>query len=233
MTREIVLVVAAHPDDEVLGCGGTMARHASCGDEVHIVIVAEGATSRQGHPANGTTELRNATESAAHCLGVSSVTALGLPDNRLDSMDLLDLVQLIEPIYEQLCPTVMYTHHYGDLNVDHVQVSRAVSAVARPLPESNLRSLLLFEVPSSTGWAAPTDRPFLPNWYVDVTQWVEHKRKALLVYETEMREYPHARSHAAVESLTRFRGSSVGVHAAEAFELHRHVRRAPDRTTSC
>ncbi|MDO8881038.1 MAG: PIG-L deacetylase family protein [Coriobacteriia bacterium] len=224
MSPERVLVVAAHPDDEVLGCGGTIARHARDGDDVHIVIVAEGATSREGHAHDATTALRAAANQAARLLGASAVHLLGMPDNRLDSVPLLDIIKLIEPIFVNLQPRVVYTHHPADLNVDHTVVHRATATLARPLPGSSVECLLQFEVASSTGWASPSAGLFVPNWFVDIEQFVDIKRQALEVYADEMRAYPHARSAAALDALGHWRGASVGLPAAEAFELQRRVR---------
>ena len=148
-----VLVIAAHPDDEVLGCGGVIARHAESGDQVHVLIVAEGATSRQtfrdaAAASDELSLLSNAAHKAGKILGAVSVQLLGQPDNRLDSLQLLDLIQLIEPHIQTIKPQTIYTHHSGDVNVDHRLLHQAVVTACRPTPEFFLRRLLSFEVAS-------------------------------------------------------------------------------------
>lgn len=224
-----ILVVAAHPDDEVLGCGGTIARHADAGDLVHILIGAEGATSRQlvRNREDATEELVALTQSAhkaGSILGAESVKMLGLPDNRLDSIDRLDLIKRIEEIIDQHQPQVIYLHHAGDVNIDHRRLHEAVVTACRPMPGQPVRRLLSFEVASSTEWQPPGSGPaFQPNWFVDITGQWERKRQALEAYAAEMRPWPHARSIKALEHLARWRGAQVGVEAAEAFYLLRQL----------
>jgi LmbE family N-acetylglucosaminyl deacetylase len=226
-----ILVVAAHPDDELLGCAGTIARHVSAGDAVHVAILAEGATSRD---ATRNTEAHDAEldalVAAAHragtLLGVTSVECLGLPDNRLDSLDLLEVVKPVEALIARHRPDTIYTHHLGDVNVDHNIVHRAVFTAARPLPGHPVTRILAFETVSSTEWMPAGSAPtFAPNWFVDISTTLEAKLAALAVYESEMREWPHPRSLKAVEHLARWRGAQVGCDAAEAFVLLRHVER--------
>jgi LmbE family N-acetylglucosaminyl deacetylase len=224
-----VLVVAAHPDDEVLGCGATIARHVRAGDTVYVLIVAEGATSRDAQRdaaarAGEIARLRAAAEVAARTLGVASVSYGGLPDNRLDTVPLLDVVKLIESHIQAQRPAVIYTHQAGDLNVDHGIVHRAVTTACRPLPGNAIERLCFFEVPSSTEWAIG-GAPFAPNYFVEVTDTLALKLKALQAYAGELRPWPHPRSLAAVEHLARWRGASAGLEAAEAFMLGREIRR--------
>lgn len=224
-----VLVVAAHPDDEVLGCGGTIAAHAQAGDKVHIVIMAEGLTSRD--PKRDTTSNREglcvlaaAARQANALLGAASVTLHGFPDNRMDTLDRLDLIKLIEREVGRLQPDIVYTHHAGDLNIDHRIVHEGVLTACRPKPAHPVKTLLFFEVPSSTEWMPATSGPsFTPNWFVNITDTVALKLKALDCYAAEMCAWPHARSVKAIENLAGWRGASVGVNAAEAFILGRNI----------
>jgi len=225
----LILVVAAHPDDEVLGCGGTIARHADAGDQVQVLIVAEGATSRQQHRdrSQATDELSalaQAAQQAGAILGAQGVELLGLPDNRLDSLDRLDLIKQIEERIARHQPQVVYVHHSGDVNIDHRRLHEAVVTACRPIPGQPVRRLLSFEVASSTEWQPPGSAPaFQPNWFVDISaQWLR-KREALEAYASEMRPWPHARSIEALEHLARWRGAQVGVEAAEAFCLLRQL----------
>ena len=224
-----VVIVAAHPDDEVLGCGGSIARHADAGDHVQLLIVAEGATSRQQQRDRGQvdtelSDLARAAQKAGEILGAKGVELLDLPDNRLDSIDRLDLVKLIEARIERYQPQIVYTHHAGDVNIDHRRLHEAVVTACRPTPGHSVKRLLSFEVASSTEWQPPGSAPaFQPNWFVDISDQWERKRLALEAYASEMRPWPHARSIQALEHLARWRGAQVGVQAAEAFCLLRQL----------
>lgn len=224
-----VLVVAAHPDDEVLGCGGTIARHADEGDQVQVLVVAEGATSRLQKrdrlQADGElSTLAQSAHRAGSILGAAGVELLDLPDNRLDSLDRLDLIKLIEQRIDRHQPQVVYVHHAGDVNVDHRRLHEAVVTACRPTPGHPVKRLLSFEVASSTEWQPPgSASAFQPNWFVDISAQCQRKREALEAYISEMRPWPHARSLKAVEYLARWRGAQVGVEAAEAFSLLRQL----------
>jgi len=224
-----ILVIAAHPDDEVLGCGAAIAKHADLGDSVNIIIVAEGVTSRQSSrnrnkAASHLSALSNSSQKAASILGAKSSTNLSYPDNRLDSVCLLDLVKEIEDQIDDLKPDVVYTHHSSDLNIDHRVVHQAVLTACRPCSPVPVKRLLSFEVQSSTEWQPPySGFPFHPNWYVDVSDQLQRKIDALEAYESEMRPWPHSRSIEAVSHLAALRGSHISVAAAEAFFLLRNL----------
>ena len=224
-----VLVVAAHPDDEVLGCGGTIASHADAGDVVQILIVAEGATSRQNERnrvalSDDLSNLAQAAHIASNILGAVGVELMDLPDNRLDSLNRLDLIKQIEQRIQHFQPEVVYLHHAGDLNVDHRRLHEAVVTACRPLPGQSVKLLLSFEVASSTECQPPgSSHSFQPNWFVDISSQWTRKRSALEAYASEMRPFPHPRSIKSLEHLACWRGSQVGLHAAEAFSLLRYI----------
>ncbi|MCB0359227.1 MAG: PIG-L family deacetylase [Bdellovibrionales bacterium] len=221
---DIILVVAAHPDDEALGCGGTMARHAAAGDEVHVVFMADGVGARQG----GAAELaeRNAhMDVALAALGAKSAHSLGFPDNQMDSVPFLRIVQALEAAFTAVAPTIVYTHHVSDLNVDHRLTAAAVLTACRPIPGNAVREILAFEIMSSTEWAGPDRRVFEPSVFVDITDTWPQKRAALEAYAREMRPPPHSRSVEHLDVLSRHRGMSVGIERAEAFVVLRQVRR--------
>jgi LmbE family N-acetylglucosaminyl deacetylase len=224
-----VLVIAAHPDDEVLGCGGTIAKHARNGDEVHVMILAEGLTSRgsaRDVAANSgsLSELAQAAHRANDILGVKSLALHGLPDNRLDSLDRLDVIKVIEKKVDEFAPAIVYTHHAGDMNIDHRIIHDAVNTACRPTPGHPVKSLFYFEVASSTEWQIPgSATPFLPTWFINISETFELKMDALRAYDSEMRAWPHPRSLDAVGHLARWRGASVGVAAAESFILGRAI----------
>ncbi|AXE29230.1 GlcNAc-PI de-N-acetylase [Chromobacterium phragmitis] len=219
MTKRKVLVVAAHPDDEVLGCGGAMAAHADQGDEVHVLILAQGLNSRGEAGQEAFAALRGAADRANRLLGVSSLTLLDFPDNRLDGVDLLDLVKAVEAKVSSLLPEIVYTHFANDLNVDHRVTHHAAVTACRPLPGHCVRTILCFEVPSSTEWSGS---PFAPNWFIDIGGQLERKQAALAAYAGEMRAFPHPRSIEGAGHLAAWRGASAGFAAAEAFVLFRH-----------
>lgn len=222
-----ILVVAAHPDDEVLGCGGTLAKFAIQGAAVTVSFMSDGVTSRPDDQAAHQRQLnerRAAAARAAAILGVENVTFGEFPDNRMDSIALLDITRSIEALIARIKPDTVLTHHAGDLNIDHRRVHEAVVTACRPQTGHPVRTLLCFEVPSSTEWQLGGDGPpFLPNWFEDITGTFERKLAALDAYQSELREWPHPRSRKAVEHLAHWRGATVGAHAAEAFMLGRRL----------
>lgn len=221
-----VLVVAAHPDDEVLGAGGTIAKLAAAGYRVEIMILGEGATSRSTRrektDSGAVTALAKAARRAAKRLGADQVSFLGLPDNRFDSVPLLEVIKPIEAQIAKLKPELVFTHHGGDLNVDHVVTHRAVLTATRPLPGEGVRAVYAFEVLSSTEWSFQQFAPgFAPNVFVDIEDTLPAKLAAMAEYESEARPFPHPRSAEAITALARLRGSTAGYPAAEAFVLIR------------
>jgi LmbE family N-acetylglucosaminyl deacetylase len=223
-----VAVIVAHPDDEVLGCGGSIAHFIGEGRSVHTLILADGISSRtqikNTDKTNAISSRNIAAETAHQILGTTSLTQLSLPDNRMDQLDLLDVVKLIENFIELHQPSTVLTHHAGDVNIDHRVVHDAVIAACRPQPFSSVRELLFFEIPSSTEWRPPTSGSmFLPNYFLDISDFMTVKIQALKAYKAELREFPHPRSIKAVEALAIWRGSTVGVCAAEAFILGRKI----------
>tara|TARA_Y100000031_G_C8222425_1_gene386613 strand:- start:1189 stop:1878 length:690 start_codon:yes stop_codon:yes gene_type:complete len=224
-----VLVVAAHPDDEVLGCGGTIAKHINQGDEVHVIILAEGITSRDKKRNTKTSkkQLNQLIESAkqAHdILGTTSIKFFDFPDNRMDSIDLLTVVKIVEKELSKITPDIIYTHYENDLNIDHQITNRAVITACRPYPNQSVRKILAFEVQSSTDWQSQiANKIFTPNHYINISDYLDFKLKALEAYSSEMRSWPHSRSIKAVEHLALWRGSTVGIEAAESFQLIRQI----------
>ena len=224
--NEKVLVVAAHPDDELLGCAGAVAWHVECGDEVAVMIMAEGITSRGNSDSEAMlSELKQHAGKAASILGLASGPELcGLPDNRMDSMVLLDIVQLVEKKIDEFRPTTIYTHHHGDLNVDHRLTHEAVLTAVRPQPGNCVKNIYTFESVSSTEWGASAT-PFIPVRYIDISSYMDRKLEALACYKGEMRASPHARSLENVKNLAAVRGATIGCVYAEAFVVVREIVR--------
>lgn len=225
---EKVLVIAAHPDDEVLGCGATIAKHKAKGDYVEVVIVGTGIGARDGLNANETRvqleQLETASKRANKCLGVDNLRLLGLPDNRLDGMQMLDLIKILEVEIRRVQPGCIYTHHGGDVNIDHRRITEAVLTCTRPLPGSSIKRISSFEVCSSSEWGTNgCGYPFDPNFFNEVSMTAETKIRALEIYGMEMREFPHARSIEAVRAQLVLRGAQCGVDRAEAFRLIRCI----------
>ncbi|MGC9506260.1 PIG-L deacetylase family protein [Baaleninema sp.] len=219
-----ILIVAAHPDDEVLGCGGTIARHTAEGSTVNVIFLADGVTARDRADSAERQRRQAAAHQAANCLGIHSVQFHDFPDNRLDTIELIKIVQTIEQAIAQHQPDTVLTHHAGDVNIDHQRVHQAVVTACRPQPGHPVRTLLFFEVPSSTEWQPPGSAPaFLPNWFIDISDTLERKLEALSAYREELRDFPHPRSREAIEALARWRGATVGIRAAEGFVLGRRI----------
>ena len=222
---ERILVIAAHPDDEALGCGGTMARHAARGDTVDIVFVADGVSAR-GESGEQLKRRRAAARGAAKVLGCREPVFLDFPDNRLDRVELLDVVQAVEACVRDRNPTIVFTHHGGDLNVDHRVVHQAVITALRPMPDRGFSGIFAFETASSTEWSTPAiGEMFRPDRFVDVSGTIEKKMNALKCYDEEMRPFPHARSYEAIRALATWRGATAGLAAAEAFATLRWIER--------
>lgn len=228
MKPPVILVVASHPDDEVLGCGATIARHADQGAEVDIVILGEGVSSRrldEAEASRAAAERADEAREAARRLGAHSLTLHGLPDNRLDQESALEIARLIEDHIAAKQPRIVYTHHSSDVNVDHRVTHEAVVTACRPRPGLSVRVLLFFEVASSTEWQPPRSGiVFHPELFVDAGPYLARKLDALSAYRSELRDWPHPRGLKAVEHLARWRGATVGCEAAEAFMLGREIR---------
>jgi LmbE family N-acetylglucosaminyl deacetylase len=226
MTQSI-LILAAHPDDEVLGCGGTIAKLADEGAAVHVAFLADGVFSRASEEQAQQRELasrRAAAQKSCDILGVKSVSFGDLPDNRMDTIPLLEITQAVEALIIKHQPQIIFTHHAGDVNIDHRRLHNAVATACRPQRGHPVKTLLCFEVPSSTEWQLPGSAPaFTPNWFVDISVTLGRKLAALEAYAEELRAWPHPRSRQGVKHLAHWRGATVGVDAAEAFMLGRQL----------
>jgi N-acetylglucosamine malate deacetylase 1 len=220
-----ILTVAAHPDDETLGAGGTMARLAAASNEVHVCILTDGVTARHHHVERQ----KECAVRACDVLGVLDVVFCGLPDQRLDSLPLLDVIRPIEKVVGEIRPDLVITHFKEDANQDHRVAFLATLVATRPVPGSCAKTVLCYETVSSTEWAPPfPGSVFSPNVFVDITETLPAKLSALSEYErtfaAEMRPFPHPRSYQALEATSRRHGATAGVAAAEAFMLVRHVQ---------
>jgi LmbE family N-acetylglucosaminyl deacetylase len=215
-----ILVIAAHPDDEVLGCGATIAKHIKNGDKAQVVFLADGFSSRDNDSSRD-----NSAEKASKVLGCEDPVFLNLPDNQLDTVALLDIVKKIEKTIVEFQPSIVYTHHFGDLNIDHQITHKAVMTACRPQPDFFVKEIYSFETLSATHWQSSSmGNTFIPNYFVNVDGFMSKKIEALQCYDNEMRAAPHARSYESVENLAKFRGNLVGIKNAEAFCVERLIR---------
>lgn len=228
------LIICSHPDDETLGCGGTIARLTAEGHEVAVAVFADGVGSRftmdeQRTPAPSpyhaaVAQRRAQFVQAMRVLGVAGFREFALPDNQFDAVPLLHIAGLVEQCLREIQPDVVYTHWGGDLNQDHALLHRATLIATRPQPGCTVRELLAYEVPSSTEWAFGV-MPFQPNVFVDISgDLLARKIAAMACYAQEMRPYPHPRSPEALRARAQYWGSVAGTEAAEAFVLMRGVR---------
>lgn len=229
-----VLVVAAHPDDEVLGCGGTIARLSQEGHDIHVAVLGEGITSRyrrrEEADRNLLEDLHEKSLRSAKILGVNKIRMYDLPDNRFDTVPLLDIVKILEDQIQETNPSRIYTHHSSDLNLDHSLTNRATLIATRPLKDTQVKAVLAYEVPSSTEWSFSALQPdFRPNVFLDISATLEKKIQAMKIYDGELREYPHPRSSQALTAIAQRWGSVSGTGAAEAFALIRYIDRNPER----
>jgi LmbE family N-acetylglucosaminyl deacetylase len=219
-----VVVFAAHPDDEVLGMGGTVAVHTTAGDDVRIVCVTDGSSTQ--YPGDDGLRLRKNEEArrAAAELGVTDYVHLGLPDMRLDTVPHVEVNSVVEEHVREFRPDVVYTPH-PDVNLDHRALFDSVAVATRAVPGQTVRRLLTYAPTSSTEWTPAGLNWFVPNWFVDVTATFDRKLAAWTHYETEARSYPHPRSERALRAHAEFFGASCGCEYAEPFVLVRNLTR--------
>lgn len=217
---DTVLVVGAHPDDEVLGVGGTIAKHEDAGDEVHILIVTEG-TTQQYEDENLIDQKKAAARACADVLGVTDLHFGNLPDMRLDAVDHVSINEVIEDVVDKVAPDVVYTHSQREVNRDHVKLHNSTLVATRP--GSGVDTILAYETPSSTDFSPDTDG-FDPELFVDIADHLDTKIDAFAKYDLEVRDFPHPRSPEALRALAKSRGVARGVEAAEAFDVLRAYR---------
>lgn len=233
INKSKILVVAAHPDDEVLGCGGTIAKYARGGSRVYILFLGQGKASRfhdpKGAPDSKTIkkeqdDLKQEAAKAAKILGISKVFFEDFPDQRYDAVPMIEIVKSIEKIKNKIKPDIVFTHHAGDVNYDHQVVVKAVLTACRPLRGETVKKIYSFEVPSSTEWGIPKRKDyFVPNVFVDISKTLPQKIKAMNYYKSELKKYPHPRSLEAIKIIAQRWGTVVGKDYAEAFELIKQI----------
>lgn len=219
-----VHIIAAHPDDEVLGCGIAIARHADAGDAVTVSFLTDGVGARGNAGAEDARQRKADAERAAAILGIADLRFHDFPDNALDSLPLLHVVRAVEEDAAAIDAEIVYMHHGSDLNIDHIIAAKAALTCYRPLPGASAARMLAFETPSATGWDFG-NTPFTPNVFIDGEASIERKVAALEAYRAEIRPFPHARSGDCLRARARYWGSLMGLAAAEPFMLVRDIVR--------
>ncbi len=221
-----ILIVAAHPDDEVLGCFGTVSKLIKEGNEAYTLILGEGKTSRVSDRNEIKNEefknLENEALKANQSIGIKELFREKFPDNRFDSVPLLDIVKSVERVKNKLKPDIIFTHFYNDLNIDHQITYKAVLTATRPMPNESVKEIYSFEILSSTEWNFPT--LFSPDVFIDISQTLEHKINAMKFYNSELCNFPHPRSIEGIELIAKIQGLKVGLKNAEAFKLVRAIK---------
>lgn len=223
-SRKRVMIVAAHPDDEILGCGGTLIKHRENGDEIFILWLADGESSR-GKQKNIRKRNQQA-KTVARQLKTKGAKFGKFPDNEFDKVSLLRIARLVEAVVRMWKPNVIYTHHEGDLNVDHRLTYRAVITACRPGMFPSVEEIMTFEVLSSSQWQPETaENVFLPNVFVNIEKFIREKIKLVNIYEDELRAFPHPRSIQGIKVLAKYRGMQGDMRYAEAFKGIRHLKK--------
>ena len=232
-----ILIIVAHPDDEVLGMGGTILKHANKGDKVTIAYLTTGITARRSsnyqnasvyetnkslksQMKNQIDELRKDVRKACKFLKVKKTFFFNLPDNELDTIPLLKIIKIIKNLIKETKPERIYTSHYGDLNIDHRIVSDATLTACKSI-RFPVKEIMCFEILSSTEWAFPYQ--FKPNYFISIKDELDKKIKAMQAYKNEIKEFPHPRSVENIKNSAHRWGTVSGLYAAEAFELIRKL----------
>lgn len=214
-----VLVIAAHPDDEVLGCGGTLLKHLKYKDQINIVFTADGHTSRN----NGKNRIKNFLN-VKNFLKIKNYFFLNFEDNQMDKVSLLSVVKKIEKIILKIKPDIIYTHYPEDLNIDHQITSKATITASRLFKNKFIKKILFFEIPSSTEQSSGMGKSFLPSYFVNIENYISNKIKLCKFYNKEFKKFPFPRSYETIKNLAKYRGSIVGKKYVEAFEVFRILK---------
>lgn len=222
-----ILVVAAHPDDEILGCAGTVAKLVKDGSQVFVLILGEGITSRDEERdrrkrEKEIEELKKEAKKANRILGVKKVFFFEFPDNRFDTIPLIDIAKAIEKTKKEIMPDIIFTHYEKDLNIDHQITYKAVIIATRPVKRGSVKEIYSFETPSSTEWSFPLS--FLPDTFFDISKTIDIKLRALKKYKSELRQYPHPRSIKGIELIAKHWGMKLGLKYAEVFKTIRTIK---------
>lgn len=222
MKNNKILIVAAHPDDEILGCGGAIAK-LKFENEIHVVFMTNGVSARGKNKKKEITQRKNQCLKLFNYLSLPKPTFFNFPDNQMDKIPLLKIIKKIEHIIRIIKPVTIFTHYSHCLNIDHKKTFEAVITACRPINQLSVKKILSFEIPSSTDWALHKGKHFQPNYFIDISKHINEKINLIKFYKKELRNYPHSRSITGIKSLASVRGISCGVKFAEGFYLNRFV----------
>ncbi len=216
-----ILIIAAHPDDEILGCGGTILKLKK-NNLIKVIFMTNGTDAR-GKNKKASQKRIQGCLNLFKKLKLNKPLILNFPDNKMDTVPLLKIVKKIEEILSKFNPEVVFTHFDGCLNIDHQITFKATVTACRPLKKTSVKKILSFEVPSSTEWALSKDKKFQPNYYINISKYIKEKILLMKYYKDEIRPFPHSRSLKSIKTLSEYRGASAGVKNAEAFYLYRYL----------
>lgn len=222
-----ILIIVAHTDDESFGCGGLIKKLSLNKNKVSAISFTNGVGSRSNNKDREIKKRKISSIKASKILGFSWLAQYNYPDNQLDSISLLEIIQVIEKHKKQFKPHVVITHNFSDLNIDHRKVAEATLTAFRPEPNEKLEQLLTFEVPSATDFRILKNKKnFIPNYFVNIDKYFKAKINAIKSYKDEIKPYPHSRSINGVRNLSKIRGNQSGLNCAEAFEIVRKIERS-------
>ena len=224
MKSKNILIIVAHTDDETIGCGGTICKHIEDGYKVFAMSFTDGISSRLVKSKKLKKARHLSAKQASKFLGFKWIKNLNFPDNQLDKIPILKIIKEIEKIKYKLKPSIVYTHNFSDLNIDHKLIAEATLTAFRPTPDSKLSELRTFEVPSASDYSQIKHRKnFVPNLFVDISKFWKKKNEALKMYKSEIKKKPHSRSFEGIKNLAKLRGNQSGLKIAEAFEIIRKI----------
>lgn len=224
MNNKKILIIAAHPDDEVLGCFGTVAKLIKQGYEAYTLILSSGKTSRGNVDKKELALLKKELKQANDLIGIKKVFTANFPDNAFDSASLLEIVKEIEKVKNEINPEIIFTHHFGDMNIDHQITHQAVLTATRPMGHECVKTVYSMEIPSSTEWNSyDLQNAFIPNVFFEIEETIDLKVESMSKYKSELRDYPHPRSLKHIKELAKVNGTKVGLNYSENFMLIRSV----------
>jgi LmbE family N-acetylglucosaminyl deacetylase len=220
-----VLIIGAHPDDETYGMGGTIAKYTSRGIVVHVLIITDGSSSQYNNYKEMIMRKKKEAKNAMEILGVEKIELESFPDMKLDTIPHIEINKLIENKIKNFNPSIIFTHHWGDINKDHRLVFESTIVATRPINNQTLKSIYTYETPSSTEWSSmELNDKFVPNLFIDISEFMDQKIKAIEAYESELRKFPHPRSTEAVRAYDKKNGIIIGRTFAERFTLIRSIQ---------
>jgi len=224
MIKEKILIIAAHPDDEAIGCGGYIAKKSSQNAEIKAIFLTNGVSARDDSCKKDINLRKKSLEESSKILGIKEFSILNFPDNQLDAIPLINVIKEVEKVIIKFRPEIILTHHIGDLNIDHQITHKATITACRPINGKSVKQILSFEVLSSTEWqSSSSSEQFIPNYFVNITDFIDKKISSLKSYQEELRKSPHSRSLEAIKALAKLRGETSGYKYAESFKIIRQL----------